>query len=99
MPAKTQDINKLLDMSDNLYEAVMVMAKRARQINEEFYQKKRDHQILEELEGGFEEEFLHTEPDEIEIREPAENEDNPVTHSQDEFLEGRLNFHYETLKR
>lgn len=99
MPAKTQDINKLLYISDNLYEAVMVMAKRARQINEEFYQKKRDHQILEELEGGFEEEFLHVEPDEIEIREPAENEENPITHAQGEFLERRLNYHYETLKR
>ena len=99
MPAKTQDINKLLHISDNLYEAVMVMAKRARQINEEFYQKKRDHQILEELEGGFEEEFLHTEPEEIEVREPTENEENPITHAQGEFLVGKLNFHYESLKR
>ena len=53
MPAKTQDIGKILELSENLYEAVMVIARRARQINEEYYQKKRDHQILEELEGGF----------------------------------------------
>lgn len=99
MPAKTQDINKLLEISDNLYEAVMVMAKRARQINDEYYQKKRDHQILEELEGGFEEDFLHNEPDEIEIREPGENEENPVNYAQREFLDYKLDYHYESLKR
>ena len=99
MPARTQDINMLLDISDNLYEAVMVMARRARQINEEFYQKKRDHQILEELEGGFEEDFLHTEPDEIEIKEPGENDENPISYAQREFLEGKIDYHYESLKR
>ncbi len=99
MPARTQNINGLLGISENLYEAVMVMAKRARQINEEFYQKKRDHQILEELEGGFEDDFLNNEPDEIEIKEPVENEENPVTHSLREFLNRKLAYHYESLKQ
>ena len=41
MPAKTIDFNKIMELSENLYEAVLVMGKRARQLNEELYQKKR----------------------------------------------------------
>jgi len=41
MPAATQDLEKYLSLSENLYEAAIVIAKRARQINEELYQKKR----------------------------------------------------------
>ena len=99
MPAKTQDIGRILEISDNLYEAVMVIARRARQINEEFYQKKRDHQILEELEGGFDEDFLHTEHDEIETKPVVENDENPVTHAQEDFFDSKLAFEYESMRR
>ena len=97
MPATTQDLDKYLKIASSLYEAVMVISKRARQINEELFQKKRDKQILEELDGGgFETEFLQLDQEEIE-REPIEEEpeENPVVTAQREFLDGKLEFHYE----
>ncbi len=90
MPAKTQDIRVVLDIADNLYEAVLMMARRARQLNDEMYQKKRDRQILEELEGGFEDDFVAMDPDDRDIKNAAEDEDNPVTHALTEFLDRRL---------
>jgi len=77
----------------------MVVARRARQINEELFQKKRDRQILEELEGEFEEEFLNTEEERVEEEEPIESEENPMITAQREFLTDQLNFHYEPTKR
>ncbi len=99
MPAKTQDIGGVLETAENLYEAVMVIARRARQINEEYYQKKRDHQILEELEGGFDEDFMNLEQEEVETNVAPETEENPITIAQREFLEGKLEFHYESPRR
>lgn len=99
MPAETQDIEKYLENAENLYEAAMVIAKRTRQVNEEQFQKKRDKQILEELEGEFEEEFLHTEEEKIESEEPEEREENPIITAQKEFLFKRLDFHYEPVKK
>ena len=100
MPASTQDLKKFLDIAQNLYEAVMVISKRARQINEELYQKKRDRQILEELEGGFETDFLQLEQEEVEVEKAEiEEEENPVVTAQREFLDGKLEFHYEPVRR
>ncbi len=99
MPAETQDFKKYLERAENLFEAAMVIAKRARQINEEIYQKKRDRQILEELEGEIEEDLLHGEEEKVEAEETYESEENPVVTAQREFLEGKLAFHYETGKK
>ncbi len=98
MPAETQDTSKYLESSENLYEAVMVMAKRARQLNEEQYQRMRDRQILEELDGEFEEEFLNLEEEKNEAEEPVETEENPVISAQKEFLNGKIEYHYESTK-
>jgi len=98
MPAKTQDIEIFLSIANNLYEAALVIAKRARQINEDLYQKKRDKQILEELEGGIDEEFLHAEFETPEEEEPIE-EENPIITAQTEFLEEKLEFFYEPTRR
>ncbi len=99
MSAKTQNINEILDIAENLYEAAMVIAKRARQINEELYQKKRDRQILEELDGGFEEELLHADVEEQDTKTIEEDEENPVIVAQKEFLERQLEFNYEAGRR
>ena len=98
MPAKTQDIGQVLQKAENLYEAVMVIARRARQINEEQYQRKRDRQIMEELEGGFDEEFMQSELEEGETAEIVEDEENPINHAQDEFLTDKLSHDYGTEK-
>ncbi|GAB4377489.1 MAG: hypothetical protein Kow0042_25330 [Calditrichia bacterium] len=95
MPSETQDIKKYLEKTDNLFEPVMIIARRARQINEELYQKKRDRQILEELEGEIEEEMRHAEEPNAEAEEEYEPEENPIVTAQREFLEGKLDFHYE----
>ena len=90
MPAKTQDIRQVLNIAENLYEAVLMMARRARQLNDEMYQKKRDRQILEELEGGFEDDFSAMDPDDRDMKNAAEDEENPVTFALTEFLDRRL---------
>jgi hypothetical protein len=97
MPAKTLDLGNILNISENLYEAAMIIAKRSRQINEEFYQKKRDRQILEELEGDFDEDFLPGEPEEIEPQEETEKEENPIVHAYTEFTGEGIDFHYEPV--
>ncbi|RMG68902.1 MAG: hypothetical protein D6715_01035 [Calditrichaeota bacterium] len=98
MPARTQDLERILSLSENLYEAIMIVAKRARQINEEFYQKKRDRQIREELDGSFEEELLHAEAEEWDMEISPEEEENPVVLALQEFLDGRLAYHYEPTR-
>jgi DNA-directed RNA polymerase subunit K/omega len=98
MPAETQDTDKFRRGSENLYEAVMIISKRARQINEDQYQRMRDRQILEELDGEFEEEFLNLEEDKNETEEPIETEENPVITAQKEFLNGEISFQYESTK-
>ncbi len=99
MPAETQDLSQYHENTENMYEAAMVIAKRCRQINEELFQKKRDRQILDELEGEFEEEFLHNEDEKLEAEEPVETEENPIVTSQREFLNDDLDFHYEPVKK
>lgn len=98
MPAKTLDLSNILNISENLYEAAMIIAKRSRQINEELYQKKRDRQILEELEGDFDEDFLPGESEEIEPQEETEKDENPVVHAHNEFLTDEIDFHYEPVR-
>ena len=99
MPAKTLDFNKILELSENLYEASLILGKRARQINEELYQKKRDRLILEELEGGFEEGFLQSEQLEVSEEESPDNESNPIINAQEEFFNQQLEFHYEPVRK
>ncbi|MGH1365206.1 MAG: DNA-directed RNA polymerase subunit omega [Calditrichia bacterium] len=99
MPAKTQDIEKLLEITPNLYEAALVIGRRARQINEEMYQKKRDRQILEELEGGFDEDFLQVDSDEADMHDSHLEEENPIIHAERNFFEQQLKFEFPNLKR
>ena len=98
MPAKTQDIKKMLEITGNLYEAALVMGRRARQINEEMYQKKRDRQILEELEGGFDEDFLQIDGDEADMRDAHLDEENPIIQAERNFLNQHLKFEFPNKK-
>jgi DNA-directed RNA polymerase subunit K/omega len=99
MPAETQNLKKYLDESENLYEAIMVIANRARQINEEQFQRKRDRQILYELDGEIEEELLHADEEKLEAETPAEAEENPIVTAQREFLEKKFSYYYESTRR
>ncbi len=100
MPASTQNLKKFLEQSENLFEATMIIAKRARQINEELFQKKRDQQILEELSGSFDGDYLQVDQEELDTEAPqVEEEENPVVTAQREFLQGKLAYHYEAPRR
>jgi DNA-directed RNA polymerase subunit K/omega len=77
----------------------MVISNRARQINEDQFQRKRDRQILYELDGELEEELLHSDEEKTENEVPVEVEENPIVIAQREFLEKKFNYHYETTKR
>ena len=94
MPAKTQDFKQLLENSKNVYEAVLMISRRARQINEEMYQKKRDRQILEELEGNFDEDILQSEIDEVDQHDNQAEEDNPVVFALEDFMRSKLDKRY-----
>lgn len=96
MPAQTQDINNLLNISDSLYDVVMVIARRSRQINEEFYQKKRDRQILEELEGGFDEEYLQMDSEENDNSSNNDDYENPINYALVEFKDLQLDYEFES---
>ena len=99
MPAETLDTEKFLTESDNLYEVVMVVAKRARQINEEQFQRMRDRQILEELDGEFEEDFMQAEEENAEVEEPVESEENPVITAQREYSDNKIEIRYESPQK
>ena len=99
MPAETQNLKKYLDESENLYEAIMVIANRARQLNEEQFQRKRDRQILYELDGEIEEELLHADEENLETETPADTEENPIVTAQREFLEKKFSYFYESTRR
>ncbi|MCB0263196.1 MAG: DNA-directed RNA polymerase subunit omega [Calditrichaeota bacterium] len=99
MPAKTQNLGTMLNTTDDLYEAAIVIARRCRQINEEYYQKKRDHQILEELDGGFDDDFLAMEQEEAETKVMAETEENPITIAMRDFYAGKLAYHYDSPRK
>ena len=100
MPASTQNLKKFLEQAENLFEAAMIIAKRARQINEELFQKKRDQQILEELSGNYEGDYLQVDQEEMEAETTQfEEEENPVVTAQREFLNGKLEYHYESPRR
>ena len=94
MPAQTQNIQDYLKNFDNMYEAAMVIAKRARQINEDLFQKKRDREILEELEGGYEEDLLGNEEIEEETETAPEVEENPIVTARIEFVKKKIHYHY-----
>ena len=99
MPAKTQNLKRVLDATENLYEAAIVIGRRARQINNEYYQKKRDHQILEELDGSFEDDFLGIEQEDLDNVGLAEVEENPISIAQRDFFEKRLDYYYESSRK
>ncbi|MEZ4762586.1 MAG: hypothetical protein R3C26_05070 [Calditrichia bacterium] len=72
----------------------------AQSVNEEYYQKKRDHQILEELDGGFDDDFLAMEQEEAETKVMAETEENPITIAMRDFYAGKeLAYHYDSPRK
>ena len=86
MAVKPVSLRKLEEKANNIYEAVVVMAKRARQINQERF----EDQIMEESEE-LELDVLDELPD---IKpEDYEEKEKVTTEAMDEFLEGKVQWH------
>ena len=86
MAVKPISLRKVEEKANNIYEAVVVMAKRARQINQERF----EDQIIEESEE-LEMDVLDELPD---IKpEDYEEKEKVTTKAMDEFLEGDVNWH------
>lgn len=86
MAVKPLSLRKVEEQANNIYEAVVVMAKRARQINQERF----EDQIMEESEE-LEMDVLDELPD---IKpEDYEEKEKVTTKAMDEFLEGKVQWH------
>jgi len=97
MSANTIPFRKLEKQTRDVYEAVIVIGKRARQITNDRYiiqeELNREEESLEEI--GGEEEF---EPPELDLenfdKEQFESQDKPVTQALTEFLDGKITWRY-----
>jgi len=85
MAIKPVSLRKMEEQAKNIYEAVVVMSKRARQINQERYEE----QVIEESEE-LELDVLDELPD-IKPEDYVEKE-KVTTKAMDEFLEGKVNW-------
>lgn len=97
MTVKPVDITKLKSRADNVYEAIVVMSKRARQINEEV--KIEFNQRVEMLQTRIfdpeeESDQPQTNPDQILIAREFEQRPNPPEISIDEMMDEKLTFRY-----
>ena len=85
MAIKPVSLRKMEEQAKNIYEAVVVMSKRARQINQERYEE----QVMEESEE-LEMDVLDELPD---IKpEDYEEKEKVTTKAVNEFLEGKVNW-------
>jgi len=97
MAIKPLDIEELTGKAENIYEAIVVLLKRARQINEEL--KIEFNQRIEMLQSRIfepeeETEQPQTNPDQILVAQEFEHRPKPTETSIDELLGGKLSFRY-----
>ncbi len=97
MPIKPLDIEELTGKAENIYEAIVVLLKRARQINEEM--KIEFNQRIEMLQSRIfepeeETEQPQTNPDQILVALEFERRPKPTETAIAEVLEGKLAFRY-----
>lgn len=93
MAIKTLDMRKLKDKDYNIYEMCLLIAARARQINSDRISKKKENEILDDMD-------MYDETD-IYDRElmkdiKFEREINPTVIAQDELFEGKIKLLYIT---
>jgi DNA-directed RNA polymerase subunit K/omega len=97
MSIKPLDIELVTGKADNVYEAIVVLLKRARQINEEM--KIEFNQRIEMLQSRIfepeeEGEQPQTNPDQILIAQEFEKRPKPTESAIDELLTDRISFRY-----
>ncbi len=98
MPLKPVNIEELTGKAENVYEAIVVLLKRARQINEEM--KIEFNQRIEMLQSRIFEpeedtnEAPQINPDQILIAQEFEKRPKPTETAVEELLEGKLSYRY-----
>jgi DNA-directed RNA polymerase subunit K/omega len=97
MPIKPIDIDKLASTADNIYEAIVVLLKRSRQINEEM--KIEFNQRIEMLQSRIfepeeETEVPQTNPDQILVAKEFEQRPKPTEIAIRELMEKKIGFKY-----
>jgi DNA-directed RNA polymerase subunit K/omega len=96
MPVKSIELNKLLSKAKNIYEAIAVMSKRARQINEEV--KIEFNQRLETIQTKVtenpEEAEVEANPDQLKISYEFERRPKPTDIAMKEILGDKITFRY-----
>ena len=85
MAVKPVSLRKMEEKSKNIYEAVVVMSKRARQINQEQFEEQGIEES-EELEMDVLDELPDIKPEDYEEKEKV------TTKAMNEFLEGEVNW-------
>jgi len=85
MAVKPVSLRKMEEKTKNIYEAVVVMSKRARQINQERYEEQ-VMELSEELELDVLDESPDIKPEDYEEKEKV------TTKAMNEFLEGEVNW-------
>ena len=97
MPIKPQDITKIKERVPNLYEAVVVAAKRARKINDD--NKQEFTSLAGTLNAGHEEEFEDREnPEQLKLSLEFEKRDKPHLKAIDELVEQGIEYRYKSDK-
>ncbi len=101
MSGKPLDIDKIASKAENIYEAIVVMSKRARQVNEElkieFNQRielLQTRTVNPEEENEPEPEQPVTNPEQILIAQDFEHRPKPTETAVQEMTDGKLNFRY-----
>lgn len=97
MPLKPVDIETLSGKAENIYEAIVVLLKRARQINEEM--KIEFNQRIEMLQSRVfepeeETEQPQTNPDQILIAQEFERRPKPTETAIQEIMDDRITYRY-----
>ena len=97
MPIKPLDIELVSSKADNVYEAIVILLKRARQVNEEM--KIEFNQRIEMLQSRIfepeeETEQPQTNPDQILIAQEFERRAKPTESAIDEFMTDKITYRY-----
>jgi len=93
MAIQTLDLEEIERRGSNIYEAVLIIAKRARAINSDRIAKRKEKEILEE--SGYDQDLDVYDREFFEGIE-HEKEINPTVLAQGELMEGKLKFRYIT---
>ena len=93
MAIQTLDLRRINTVSDNVYEACLIISRRARAINTDRISIRKEKEILEE--SGFEQDF---DPYDREFYDPRdyEKEINPTVIAQEELFNNKIKTKYLT---